>query len=119
MRDSPLEQLPLEPRREILGILEFEELRALVMASPIFHEKYTLDRASILRRVIRNLSQRLHADLAAMHQASTVQFAERRNAHTIAEFRVSCNDRTESGLFTTSADMLDESEVVDAVAFLR
>lgn len=43
-----LESLPAEIRRYILFTLEYEELKALIHASPIYHQQYLLDRQHIL-----------------------------------------------------------------------
>lgn len=47
-RDSELEKLPAEIRRQILSTSDLHGLRALVHASPIFHYQYLLDRKFLL-----------------------------------------------------------------------
>ena len=45
---SPIEGLPSELRRQILCHLDYEGLRALVHASPIFHAQYLLNHRKLL-----------------------------------------------------------------------
>lgn len=46
--ESSLERLPPEVRREILSILDLSDLKALVRASPTFHQQYLHDRRHLL-----------------------------------------------------------------------
>lgn len=57
--DTPLipgatfESLPAKLRCQILShILDLEDLRALVLASPVFYQQYLLDRKALLRRAL-------------------------------------------------------------------
>lgn len=47
--DDGLEGLPPEIRRNLLSFLDLASLKALVRASPAFHEQYLLDRRFLLR----------------------------------------------------------------------
>lgn len=46
--DSGLDRLPAEVRRHLLSVLDLHRLKALVRASPIFHQLYLLDRRYLL-----------------------------------------------------------------------
>lgn len=46
--DSKLENLPSEIRRQILAASDLHCLRALIRASPVFHQQYLLDRKFLL-----------------------------------------------------------------------
>lgn len=48
LHNAPLQSLPPEIRQQIPGALEYDDLRAFVHASPVFHEQYLLDRRTIL-----------------------------------------------------------------------
>ncbi|ODM19351.1 hypothetical protein SI65_05969 [Aspergillus cristatus] len=48
-----LENLPAEIRRHLLFTLEYEELKALVHASPVYHQQYLLDRHSVLSNCLQ------------------------------------------------------------------
>ena len=47
-----LEALPAEIRCQLLFMLEYEALKALVHASPIYHEQYLLDRYHLLYKCL-------------------------------------------------------------------
>jgi len=51
-RDSRLESLPPEIRRQLLSILDLPRLKVLVHASPTFHGQYFIDRKYFLCRSI-------------------------------------------------------------------
>lgn len=50
--ESNLERLPAEVRRHILSLSDLHCLKALICASPIFHQQYLLDRRLILANSI-------------------------------------------------------------------
>lgn len=45
---ASLEDFPAEIRRHILSMLELDELKVLVRASPVYHQQYLLDRRYLL-----------------------------------------------------------------------
>ena len=45
---APLEKLLPEVRRSLLSVLDFQELQALVHASPTYYQQYLLDRSFFL-----------------------------------------------------------------------
>ncbi|VUC31433.1 unnamed protein product [Clonostachys rosea] len=65
--DSRLELLPPEIRLRILSFLDLPQLKAIVHASPVFHEQYVLDRMSILARAFEATLGILVMDAYAVH----------------------------------------------------
>lgn len=77
--DDSLETLPAEVRRHLLFQLDLYCLKALVHASPTFHQQYLLDRRHILRAALEvtlgSVSLDAHTVLKAKTQSvSTPQF---------------------------------------------
>lgn len=52
--DSSIETLPPEIRRDILSTLDLPQLKALVRASPVFHQQYLFDRHYLLCRSLES-----------------------------------------------------------------
>lgn len=67
--NSGLERLPPEVRRSILSILDLSHLKALVYASPVFHQQYLLDRRYILSASIDLTLQSVCLDAYAVQQS--------------------------------------------------
>lgn len=82
--DAPLENLPAEIRRYLLFTLNYEELKALINASPIYHQQYRLDRRglrpSCMERTLGNIS----ADAYAVYQSGIKDFIEACNPKSVA-----------------------------------
>lgn len=74
---SGLERLPPEVRRHLLSILDLSRLKALVRASPTFHEQYLLDRRYLLSASIdvtlRSVGIDAYFVYKSANQASTTQ----------------------------------------------
>lgn len=51
--DSGLERLPAEVRRHILSVMDLSGLKALVRASPTYHQQYRLDRRYLLSAALQ------------------------------------------------------------------
>lgn len=51
--DSGLESLPAEVRRHILSVMDLPRLKALVRASPTYHQQYRLDRRYLLNAALQ------------------------------------------------------------------
>lgn len=64
-----LENLPAEIRRYLLLTLEYEALKALVHASPVYHQQYLLDRKHLS---VHTWKQRLVAVLFTMPVLSII-----------------------------------------------
>ena len=71
-----LENLPPEVRRHILYFLGVEELRALVHASPVFHQQYLLDRRSLLLQSIETISGNITVDAYAVYQSGWADYED-------------------------------------------
>ncbi|KAJ3529597.1 hypothetical protein NM208_g9684 [Fusarium decemcellulare] len=54
IQNAPLEDLPAEVRRHLLSVLDLPQLKALVRASPTFHQQYVFDRKYLLCRSLEN-----------------------------------------------------------------
>lgn len=51
--DSGLESLPAEVRRHILSVMDLPRLKALIRASPTYHQQYRLDRRYLLSAALQ------------------------------------------------------------------
>ena len=66
-----LERLPTELRRQILfAISNLEDLRALVLASPVYYQLYLLDRRALLETVLPRTVGSVMEDAYAVHASS-------------------------------------------------
>ncbi|KAL2019028.1 hypothetical protein VTK56DRAFT_10132 [Thermocarpiscus australiensis] len=66
-----LESLPAELRHKILSlVLDIEDLKALVLASPVFHQQYLLDRKAFLRRALKATLGNALVDAYAVHTSA-------------------------------------------------
>lgn len=68
--DSGLERLPPEIRRHLLSVLDLASLKALVRASPAFHEQYLLDRRFLLHTSLEVTLGSVILDAYAVHRSS-------------------------------------------------
>ncbi|KAK3311696.1 uncharacterized protein B0T15DRAFT_83226 [Chaetomium strumarium] len=79
---SALEALPAELRNQILSSVAdigVEELRALVRASPVFHEHYRLDRKALLSRALKSSLGNQLVDAYAVHTSVSLPTRRRKN----------------------------------------
>lgn len=67
--DSGLERLSPEVRRYLLSILDLPRMKALVHASPVFHQQYLLDRRYLLGASIGSTLQSVCLDAYAVRQS--------------------------------------------------
>ncbi|KAL2128473.1 hypothetical protein VTI74DRAFT_9125 [Chaetomium olivicolor] len=67
---STRETLPAELRHQILSVSDIKNLKALVFASPIFHQQYLLDRKTLLRRALKSALGSALADVYAVQHMS-------------------------------------------------
>jgi hypothetical protein len=72
--NAPLESLPPEIRLQLLSILELEELRALVHASPVFHQQYLLDRRSLLCKSLETTLRSVTVDASSVCRTSLAAY---------------------------------------------
>ena len=64
-----LENLPPETRRHVLYVTGFEELRALIHASPVFHQQCSLDRRSLLSQSSETMLGNVTVDACGVYQS--------------------------------------------------
>ncbi|KAL7916982.1 hypothetical protein ACQKWADRAFT_307934 [Trichoderma austrokoningii] len=70
-RDCRLDILPPEVRRHLLSILDLPRLKALVHASPTFHQQYLEDRKYILCKSLEETLGSVTVDAYAIHMFAT------------------------------------------------
>ena len=115
--NAPLENLPPEIRDQLLSILELEELRALVHASPVFHQQY-LHRRFLLCKSLETTLRSATVDANAVYQTSLLAgFSDTRTSEKITQFLKSYQDRRSSTQYSIIADRLTEDEVVGMAGF--
>ncbi|KAL2262529.1 hypothetical protein VTK26DRAFT_1059 [Humicola hyalothermophila] len=70
---SRLENLPFELRLQVLShISDLDDLRALILASPVFYQQYYLDRKHVLSRVLISTLGSLLADGYSVRTSATL-----------------------------------------------
>ncbi|GAB1217816.1 hypothetical protein ATERTT37_007059 [Aspergillus terreus] len=84
--NAPLENLPPEVRRQILFTLDFEGLRTLTHASPVYHQQFILDRKPLLRRCLENTLRSVAVEAYFVQQSSSASFSKGRTKDGIAQF---------------------------------
>ncbi|PHH86567.1 hypothetical protein CDD83_10051 [Cordyceps sp. RAO-2017] len=82
-RDSRLESLPPEVRRQLLSVLGLEEL---VLACPAFHAQYLLNRRFLLGGCLEATLGPLAVDAWAAHQSGKSDFDRSLGKDTLARF---------------------------------
>lgn len=112
-----LEKLPSEIRRQILYVSRFEELRALVHASPVFHQQYILDRRSLLLNILETMLGNVTIDACAVYQSGQADYEELCTKDEVAHFLKSYQDRRCSTQRSNFTATLTEDHVVGIVAF--
>lgn len=83
-----LESLPAEIRRHLLSTLEYDRLKALVQAFPVYHQQYLLGRQHLLCKCLEmTLGSNIIVDAWAVHQSSLDDFSEathHRDSHSVS-----------------------------------
>ena len=116
--NAALENLPAEIRREILDALDYEGLRALTHASPIFHQQYRLDRRFLLRGCLQRTLGAVAVDAWAAYRSSPECLADAPAREFVAAFLKTYQDRRSSGACSILKDEeFTESDAVAMVAF--
>ncbi|KAL2022268.1 hypothetical protein VTK56DRAFT_5878 [Thermocarpiscus australiensis] len=115
--NAGLENLPAEIRREILDALDYESLRALVHASPTFHQQYRLDRRSLLCGCLQRTLGAAAVDACAAYRSSLDSFSDARTRESVAEFLEAYQDRRSSATYSMSDEALTEDEAAAMAAF--
>lgn len=116
--NAPLENLPPEIRRLLLSLLRLEELRALVFASPVFHQQYLLDRKYLLSKCLETtLHHSITVDACAVYQSGLRGFQDTVTAEKVALFLQSYRRRLSSPQYSIFSENLGEDQVIGIVTF--
>ncbi|KAK3935654.1 hypothetical protein QBC46DRAFT_396979 [Diplogelasinospora grovesii] len=115
--NAPLENLPPEVRRQLLSILGLEELRALVFASPVFHQQYILDRRFLLCKCLETTLRNVTVDAFSVYQSGLSGFLNTRTNEKVTQFLKSYQHRRSLAQYSILTESLTEDEVVGVVAF--
>lgn len=92
--NAPLESVPAEVRHHLLSILDFEGLKALISASPVYLQQYLLDRGHLLSECCEGtLGNDLIMDACAVYQSGLIPFSKTRTPNNVTQFLQSYKDR--------------------------
>lgn len=110
-----LESLPAELRHNIISlVLDIEDLKALVLASPVFHKQYLLDRKAFLRRALKAALGNVLVDAYAVHTSTLLRKQQQQPGHSLHQLEEStvrlCMDNYVA-LRSVSPDQLFAAEV--------
>ncbi|CAG7929009.1 unnamed protein product [Penicillium olsonii] len=112
-----LEALPPEIRRHILTILEFNGLRALVHASPIYHKQYLMDRRWLLGQCVDKLLGSVNIEASLVCQSRTTGFARTRTRESIASILDSYKHRQGLPSFSLVDERLHPYDIIWILRF--
>lgn len=112
--NAQLENLPAEIRRHILSTLKYEELRALVHASSVYHQQYVLDRQHILCECLKTTLGNNITDACAVFQSGLAGFLETRTQEKNLQFLESYRNHRYSPHYLKSLTL---DEVISIVIF--
>lgn len=84
--EALLGNLPAEIRRHVPFTLEYDEPKALVHTSPVYHQQYLLDCQRLLCKCLEANLGSVTTDTCAVHQSSSVQSPKTRTEDTITRF---------------------------------
>lgn len=115
--NASLEDLPPEIQRQLLSILNLEDLRALVFTSPIIHQQYLQDRRYLLCKCLGTTLGGAVVDAYAVYQSSSADFSSSRTRETVVQFLNSYQDRHSATQYLNLAKILTEDEAVSMVVF--
>ncbi len=115
-----LENLPAELQRQLLSILDFEELGALIHASPTFYHQYRLNRRYVLCKCLDTTLRSVAVDAYAVYQSSLPSFkacCEETRKETLVPFVKGYQNRL-SKQYSIYSENPSEEQVVNIVTFL-
>ncbi|KAK4099096.1 hypothetical protein N658DRAFT_498689 [Parathielavia hyrcaniae] len=114
-----LENLPAELRLKILDALDYEDLRALVHASSIFHQQYRLDRRGLLRGCLQRTLGAAAVDACAVYRSNLDSFSDSESCtrETVVVFLKAYQDRRSRETYSIHDKALTEGETVTMTAF--
>ncbi|KAF9889591.1 hypothetical protein FE257_007099 [Aspergillus nanangensis] len=94
--NAPLENLPPEIRLLLLSILELEELKALVHASPVYHQQYLLNRKYVLCQSLDGALYGVAAEACVTYRSITVDLSNDKYRGAVDELMKSYRARRRS-----------------------
>ncbi|RAH58784.1 hypothetical protein BO85DRAFT_519604 [Aspergillus piperis CBS 112811] len=112
-----LEALPAEIRFQILSLLEYKGLKALVEASSIYHEQYLVDCGLLLFGCLENTLGSLIFEASVVHETGSLAFSEARTSDNILQFCQSLKERRSSSKFSNLTEDLTREDAKDMMAF--
>ncbi|KAJ5345863.1 hypothetical protein N7452_003867 [Penicillium brevicompactum] len=114
---GPLEALPPEVRRHLLAMMEFNEIRALVHASPLYHEQYLLDRQWLLGQCVDKLLGSVNIEASLVCQSSTAGFAQTRTRESITPLLEKYKHRQDLPSFSFIEESLPLDDIIWILLF--
>ncbi len=111
-----LENLPSELQRQLLLILDFSELKALVHASAVFYCQYRLNRRYILCNYLDITLGSAVVDAYVVYQSSLAGFKEARSKETVVPLVKGYQDRL-SRPYSIFNEKLSEEQAINMVTF--
>ncbi|PYH28440.1 uncharacterized protein BO87DRAFT_451482 [Aspergillus neoniger CBS 115656] len=112
-----LEALPAEIRFQILSLLGYKGLKALVEASSIYHEQYLVDCGLLLFGCLENTPSSLIFEASVVHETGSLAFSEARTSDNILQFCQSLKERRSSSKFSNLTEDLTREDAKDMMAF--
>ncbi|KAJ5381999.1 uncharacterized protein N7496_004427 [Penicillium cataractarum] len=85
-KGTDLEKLPPELRLRLLSGLDFKSLKALVHASPVYHEQYAMNRKTLLFQSFMNMLGGAALDAQMAYHSGTHDYLRARNKDSVAQF---------------------------------
>ncbi|CAG7918833.1 unnamed protein product [Penicillium olsonii] len=114
---SALEALPPEIRRHLLAMMEFDEIKALVHASLVYHQQYLLDRRWLLCRCLDNTLRRVNIEVILVWQSGSASFAETRDRTAVSAILETYQERRKLQFTTTDDVALTLNDIVGIMVF--
>ncbi|XRM40133.1 hypothetical protein ABZX51_003452 [Aspergillus tubingensis] len=112
-----LEALPAEIRFQILSLLGYKGLKALVEASSIYHEQYLVDCGLLLFGCLENTLGSLLFEASVVHETGSLAFSEARTPDNILQFCHSLKERRSSSTFSNLTEDLTREDAKDMMSF--
>lgn len=113
---SSLEGLPADIRRYLLSVMDLYCLKALIRASPVFHQQYLLDRKLLLANSISNTLGGVCIDAHAALQSESEACKTMNHSNEILQsWRINVQQRASRHF--QLADAVTEDEAVSMASF--
>ena len=119
-QETTLENLPPELRRQLLFALDFDQLRSLVHASPVFHQQYLLDRRAILSRYLTSVFGSVLPEACAVYRADVVgslTLKDPARPEAMQRFHRSWRARSWSSQYTIAEEGFTADETACVISF--